>query len=39
MTILSSDYLRIMVASSLYWRKQFRDFPLTSGAMFGDAGR
>ena len=30
MTILSSDYPRIILESSLYWRKQFRDFPLTS---------
>ena len=30
MTILSSDHARIMVESSLYWRKIFRDFPLTS---------
>ena len=27
---LCSDYPRIMVESSLYWRKQFRDFPLKS---------
>ena len=27
---LSSDHGRIMVESSLYWRKQFREFPLTS---------
>ena len=25
-----SDHARIMLESSLYWRKQFRDFPLTS---------
>ena len=25
-----SDHARIMLGSSLYWRKQFRDFPLTS---------
>ena len=33
MTILCSDmfgYVRIMLESSLYWRKQFRGFPLTS---------
>ena len=43
---LSSDYPRIMLESSLYWRKQFMDFPLTSciqnfvaGAVFGDVGR
>ena len=30
MTILSSDYRRIMLESSLYWRKQFREFPLKS---------
>ena len=42
---LSSDHARIMVESSFYWRKQFRDFPLTScpqnfmaGAVFGDVG-
>ena len=28
MTILSADYVRIMVESFFYWRKQFRDFPL-----------
>ena len=27
---LSSDYRRMVVESSLYWRKQFRDFPLKS---------
>ena len=27
---LSSDYPRMVVESSLYWRKQFRDFPLKS---------
>ena len=27
---LSSDHARIVVESSLYWRKQFRDFPLKS---------
>ena len=25
---LSSDYRRIILESSLYWRKQFREFPL-----------
>ena len=30
MTILSSDYPRIVFESSFYWRKQFRDFPLKS---------
>ena len=40
---ISSDYRRNLVESSLYWRKQFREFPLTSrtqnfvaGAVFGD---
>ena len=32
MTILSSDYPRIMVESSFYWRKHFREFPLKSWA-------
>ena len=27
---LSSDYPRIILESSLYWRKQFREFPLQS---------
>ena len=27
---LSSDYARIILESSLYWRKQFRDFRLKS---------
>ena len=27
---LSSDHGRIILESSFYWRKQFRDFPLTS---------
>ena len=27
---LSSDYRRIILESSLYWRKQFREFPLQS---------
>ena len=27
---LSSDYLRIVVESSFYWRKQFTEFPLKS---------
>ena len=27
---LSSDYRRIMLESSLYWRKQFRELPLKS---------
>ena len=27
---LSSDYVRIMVESSFYWRKQFTEFPLKS---------
>ena len=27
---LSSDYPRILLESSLYWRKQFREFPLQS---------
>ena len=30
MTILSSDHARIMLESSLYWRKQFTEFPLKS---------
>ena len=31
MTILSSDYVRIIVeSSSFYWRKQFTEFPLKS---------
>ena len=30
MFVLSSDYPRIMVESSLYWRKQFGDFSLKS---------
>ena len=30
MTILSSDHARIILESSLYWRKQFREFPLQS---------
>ena len=30
MTILSSDHGRIMVESSFYWRKHFREFPLKS---------
>ena len=48
MTILSSDilgYRRIILESSLYWRKQFRDFALQSciqnfvaGAVFGEVG-
>ena len=48
MTILSSDVLgcpRIILESSLYWRKQFRDFALQSGtqnfvagAVFGEVG-
>ena len=46
MTILSSDifgYPRIILESSLYWRKQFRDARQTSypqdfvaGAVFGE---
>ena len=32
MTILSSDHGRIMVESSFYWRKHFREFPLKSWA-------
>ena len=32
MTILSSDYPRIMVESSFYWRKHSREFPLKSWA-------
>ena len=42
---LSSDHARIVVESSLYWRKQFREFPLKSiiqnfvaGAVFGEVG-
>ena len=35
MTILSSDYVRIIVESSFYWRKQFTDFPVT-GAVLGE---
>ena len=27
---LSSDYRRIMVESSFYWRKHFREFPMKS---------
>ena len=27
---LCSDYRRIILESSLYWRKQFREFPLQS---------
>ena len=27
---LSSDYRRIVVESSFYWRKQFTEFPLKS---------
>ena len=27
---LSSDHARMVVESSLYWRKQFKDFPLKS---------
>ena len=30
MTISRSDYPRIMVESSFYWRKHFREFPLKS---------
>ena len=30
--ILSSDYARIIVESSFYWRKHFREFPLKSWA-------
>ena len=30
MTIFSSDYVRNVVESTFYWRKQFRDFPLKS---------
>ena len=32
MTILSSDYPRIVLESSFYWRKHFRMFPLKSWA-------
>ena len=32
MTILSSDYARIVLESSFYWRKHFRMFPLKSWA-------
>ena len=42
---LSSDYPRMVVESSLYWWKQFRDFALKSwtqnfvaGAVFGEVG-
>ena len=45
MTILSSDYPRILVESSFYWRKHFRDFPanldlqdFVAGAVFGEVG-
>ena len=27
---LCSDYVRIILESSLYWRKQFREFPMRS---------
>ena len=27
---LCSDYVRIILESSLYWRKQFREFPMQS---------
>ena len=30
MTISWSDYPRIMVESSFYWRKHFREFPMKS---------
>ena len=43
MTILSSDHGRIILESSLYWRKQFKDFALKSwtqncvaGAVLGE---
>ena len=32
MTISCSDYLRILLESSFYWRKHFREFPLKSWA-------
>ena len=32
MTILCSDYARIILESSFYWRKHFREFPLKSWA-------
>ena len=41
---LSSDYVRNVVESSFYWRKQFTEFPLKSctdfvaGAVFGEVG-
>ena len=44
MTILSSDivgYRRIILESSFYWRKHFRDFPrkdFVAGAVFGEVG-
>ena len=30
MTISCSDHARIILESSLYWRKQFREFPMQS---------
>ena len=33
MTILCSDYVRIIVESSFYWRKQFTEF-----SVFGEVG-
>ena len=45
MTISCSDYVRIILESSFYWRKQFMEFPLKSGtadfvagAVFGEVG-
>ena len=39
MTISCSDYPRIILESSFYWRKQFMEFPLKSGTCRFRGGR